>query len=126
MLCKENRALLGENERLEDLVESAMDTNDRNNGVIRQYQSALMHYNELQLRSVEVEAMAMKFEQRVADEVAKAGYRQKPGPRQKKKMSTAIATIRRGKSNHSEWTSQEMDWARGPRPGGLTLRLRGS
>jgi hypothetical protein len=117
---------LTESEYLDDLVELARHSNDRNNGVIRQYQSALMHYNELQLRSVEVEAMAMKFEQRVADEVAKAGYRQKPGPRQKKKMSTAIATIRRGKSNHSEWTSQEMDWARGPRPGGLTLRLRGS
>jgi hypothetical protein len=67
-----------------------------------------MHYNELQLRGVEVEAIAMKFEQRVADEVAKAGHRQKPGPKhQKKKMSTAIVTIRRGKPNHSEWNSQE-------------------
>jgi hypothetical protein len=37
------RKLLVENERLEDLVELAMDANDRNNGVVRQYQSALMH-----------------------------------------------------------------------------------
>ena len=37
VLCKENRALLAENERLEGLVELAMDTNDRNNGVVRQY-----------------------------------------------------------------------------------------
>jgi ATP-dependent protease Clp ATPase subunit len=42
------------------------------NGVIRQYQSALMHYNE---------AIHLKFEQKVADEVAKAGFRQKPGPK---------------------------------------------
>jgi hypothetical protein len=41
----------------------------------------LMHYNELQLRSAEeVEAMGMNFQKRVADEVAKAGFRQKPGP----------------------------------------------
>jgi outer membrane protein assembly factor BamD (BamD/ComL family) len=91
VLCKEKRAILAENERPEDLVELAMVANaDRNNGVIRQYQSALMHYNELQLWGVEVEAMSMKFEQRVAEEVAKAGYRQKPSPKQKKNMSTAI------------------------------------
>jgi hypothetical protein len=38
-----------------------------------QRNSALMHYNELQSRSAEVEAMAMNFEQRVAGAVAKAG-----------------------------------------------------
>ena len=31
-----------------------------------QHESGLMHYNELQSRSAEVEAMAMTFEQRVA------------------------------------------------------------
>jgi hypothetical protein len=36
-LCNWCRELLAENERLEDLVELAMDANDRNNGVIRQY-----------------------------------------------------------------------------------------
>jgi hypothetical protein len=41
-----------------------------------------MHYNELQSRSAGViEAMHLKFEQVVADEVAKAGFRQKPGPK---------------------------------------------
>ena len=83
-------------------MELAMDTNDRNNGVIRQYQSALMHYNELQSRSAEVEAMAMNFEQRVAGAVAKAGLRAKPGP--KKKAGTK-GTIGRGKANDSEWVS---------------------
>jgi hypothetical protein len=38
-----------------------------------QRNSVMMHYNELQSRSSEVEAMAMNFEQRVADAVAKAG-----------------------------------------------------
>jgi hypothetical protein len=38
-----------------------------------QCNSALMHYNELQSRSAEVEAMTMNFEQRVAGAVAKAG-----------------------------------------------------
>jgi hypothetical protein len=55
VLCKENRALLAENEGLEGLVELAMAANDRNNGVICQYQSVLMHYNELQSRSAGVE-----------------------------------------------------------------------
>jgi hypothetical protein len=66
-------------------------------------QSALMHCNELQLRGVKVEAMAIKFEQRVAEEVAKAGFRAKPGPRHNKEIK---GTIGRGKTNHnSEWTS---------------------
>ena len=51
--------MLAENERPEGLVELAMATNDRNNGMIHQYQyqSALMHYNELQSRSAGVEAI---------------------------------------------------------------------
>ena len=69
-----------------------------------QRNSALMHYNELQSRSAEVEAMAMNFEQRVADAVAKAGLRAKPGP--KKKAGTK-GTIGRGKANGSEWISEK-------------------
>jgi hypothetical protein len=43
-----------------------------------------MHYNELQSRPAEVEAMVMNFEQRVAGDVAKAGLlRAKPGPKPK-------------------------------------------
>jgi hypothetical protein len=41
-----------------------------------------MHYNELQSRSAEVEAMASNFQNMVADEVSKAGLRQNPGPKQ--------------------------------------------
>jgi hypothetical protein len=41
--------------------------------VCQQKNSVIMHYNELQSRSAEVEAMAMNFEQRVAGAVAKAG-----------------------------------------------------
>ena len=41
--------------------------------VCQQQNSVLMlHYNELQSRSAEVEAMAMHFEQGVADAVAEA------------------------------------------------------
>jgi hypothetical protein len=47
VLCKDNRALLAENERLDDLVELAMDANDRSYGVVRQYQRTLMHHSEL-------------------------------------------------------------------------------
>jgi hypothetical protein len=61
-----------------------------------------MHYNELQARSAEVEAMAMNFEQRVAGAVAKAGLRAKPGPTKKTGIK---GTIGRGKPNHSEWIS---------------------
>jgi hypothetical protein len=56
-----------------------------------------MHYNELQSRSAEVEAMAMNFEQRAADAVAKAGLRAKPGP---KKEAGIKGTTGRGKPNH--------------------------
>jgi hypothetical protein len=64
-----------------------------------------MHYNELQSRSAEVEAMAMNFEQRVADAVAKAGLRAKLGP---KKKAGIKGTIGRGKPHHSEWISGEI------------------
>jgi hypothetical protein len=65
-----------------------------------------MHYNELQSRSAEVEAMASNFQKAVADEVAKAGLRAKPGP---KKGSIYKKRVRsgRGKTNHSEWNAQE-------------------
>jgi hypothetical protein len=69
-----------------------------------QRNSALMHYNELQSRSAEVEAMSMNFEQRVADAVAQAGLRAKPGP---KKNAGIKGTIGRGKANHSELISGE-------------------
>jgi hypothetical protein len=69
-----------------------------------QSNSALMHYNELQSRSAEVEAMAMNSEQRVAGAVAKAGLRAKPGP---KKEAGTKGTIGRGKANDSEWISGE-------------------
>jgi hypothetical protein len=67
-----------------------------------QRNSALMHYNELQSRSTEVEAMSITFEQRVADAAKKAGLRAKPGP---KKKAGIKGTIGRGKPNHSEWIS---------------------
>jgi hypothetical protein len=40
-------------------------------GAITHY---ICSYNKLQSRSAEVEAMAMNFEQRAADAVAKAGF----------------------------------------------------
>jgi hypothetical protein len=46
----------------------------------QQSEGVRMHYNELQSRSAEVEAMASNFQKMVADAVAKAGLRQKPGP----------------------------------------------
>ena len=69
-----------------------------------QRNSVLMHYNELQSRSAEVEVMAMTFEQRVADAVAKAGLRAKPGP---KKKAMLKGTIGRGKANGSEGISEK-------------------
>jgi hypothetical protein len=47
----------------------------------------------------------MNFEQRVADAVAKAGLRAKPGP---KKKAGIKGTIGRGKPNHNEWISGEI------------------
>jgi hypothetical protein len=58
-----------------------------------QRESVQMHYNELQSRSAEVEAMQINFEQGLADAVAKARLRAKPGP--KKKQNTK-GTIGRG------------------------------
>ena len=84
-----------------------MDTNDRNNGVVRQYQSALMHYNELQSRSAGVEAIHLKFEQEVADEVAKAGFRQKPGPKKGSIRNRVPKITGRAKTKHSDWNAQE-------------------
>jgi hypothetical protein len=55
--------------------------------VREQHEGVLMHYNELQLRSAEVEAMGMDFQKRVAGAVAKAGFRQKPGPKKKARGS---------------------------------------
>jgi hypothetical protein len=64
-----------------------------------------MHYNELQSRSAEVEAMASSnFQKVVADEVAKPGLRAKPGP---KKKGCTKGTTGRGKTKHSEWNAQE-------------------
>jgi hypothetical protein len=53
-----------------------------------------MHYNELQSRSAEVEAMA--------DALAKAGLRPKPGPKKKAGIKGTIGCIGRGKANPSE------------------------
>jgi hypothetical protein len=49
-----------------------------------QHEGVLMHYNKLQMRSAEVEAMGMDFQKMAADAIAKAGFRQKPGPKKKK------------------------------------------
>jgi hypothetical protein len=40
----------------------------------------------------------MNFEQRVADEVAKAGFRAKPGPKKKGSIYTANTASGRGKN----------------------------
>jgi hypothetical protein len=48
-----------------------------------------MHYNELQARSAEVEAMAMNFEQRAADAVSKAGLK---GPNRARRISVENPT----------------------------------
>jgi hypothetical protein len=45
-----------------------------------QQEGVLMHYSELQPRWAEVEATRMNFQKMAADEVAKAEFRQKPGP----------------------------------------------
>jgi hypothetical protein len=51
------------------------------NSAREQHEGVLMHYNELQLRS------GMNFQKRVAGAVAKAGFRQKPGPKKKARKS---------------------------------------
>jgi hypothetical protein len=57
--------------------------------VREQHEDVLMQrYNELQLRSAKAEAMGMNFQKRVAaGAVAKAGFRQKPGPKKKARKS---------------------------------------
>ena len=51
--------------------------------------------------------VALNFEQRVADAVAKAGLRTKPGPKQGGIQNRFPKKSGRGKANHSEWNSQE-------------------
>jgi hypothetical protein len=48
----------------------------------------------------------MKFEQEVAAEVAKAGFRQKPGPKKGSIQKRDPKISKRGKSNHSDWNAQ--------------------
>jgi hypothetical protein len=43
----------------------------------------------------------------VADEVTKAGFRQKPGPKQGSIQKRFPKNSWRGKTNHSEWNAQE-------------------
>jgi hypothetical protein len=71
-----------------------------------QHEAVLMHYNELQSRSAEAEAMAMNFEQRAAGAVAKKGWiKGQTGP---EKRAGIKSTTGRGKANHSEWVSGEI------------------
>jgi hypothetical protein len=82
-LKKENDRLEKENFRLHCLLDYWSKQRSGVLALCEQRNSALMHYNELQSRSAEVEAMAMNFEQRVVGAVAKAGLRAKPGPKKK-------------------------------------------
>jgi hypothetical protein len=87
-----------------------------------QHGGVVMHYNEIQLRSAEVEAMGMNFQKMVADAVAKAGFRQKPGPKKKaricKKGDPAVAidsmphARRASKSNFSKGGAEGADRSR--------------
>jgi hypothetical protein len=72
-----------------------------------QHEGVMMHDNELQLRSAEVAAMGVNFQKRVADEVAKAGSRQKPGPKKGSIQKHVSKISRRGKPTHSDWNAQE-------------------
>jgi hypothetical protein len=103
-LKKENARLEKENDRLDCLLDYHCRERSAVLAICDQRNSVLMHYNELQSRSAEVEVMAMTFEQRVADAVAKAGLRAKPGP---KKKAMLKGTIGRGKANGSEWISEK-------------------
>jgi hypothetical protein len=104
-LKKENGRLEKENFRQDMLFENSRNETTGLMDISDQTESVLMHYNELQSRSAEVEAMAMNFEQGVADAVARAGLWAKPGP---KKEAGIKGTIGRGKPNHSEWISGEI------------------
>jgi hypothetical protein len=100
-LKKLNARLGKENDRLDLLVIFVRREIETQVCQVLQSESVLIRYNELQARSAEVEAMAMNFEQRVADAVAKAGLRAKPGPKLQKEAGIK-GTIGRGKPNHSE------------------------
>jgi hypothetical protein len=52
--------------------------------------------------------MGMNFQKRVADEVAKAGFRQKPGPKKGSIKKHVPKISRCGKTNHSDWNAQEI------------------
>jgi hypothetical protein len=104
-LTKENDRLKKENSRQDMLLFYYTQEKMALVHLSEQHESGLMHYNELQSRSAEVEAMAMTFEQRVADAVKRAGLRAKPGP---KKKAGIKGTIGRGKSHHSEWIYGEI------------------
>ena len=104
-LEKENMGLEKENFRQDMLLDYWRKERSGVLAISDQSESVLMNYNQLQSRSAEVEAMAMTFEQRVADAVKKAGLRAKPGP---KKEAGIKGTIGRGKSHHSEWISGEI------------------
>jgi hypothetical protein len=82
-LKTENDRLQKENCGLDCLLEYHREERSGVLAMCEQSESVLMHYNELQSRSAEVEAMEMDFEQRVADAVAKGGLRAKPGPKKK-------------------------------------------
>ena len=71
--------------------------------LLQQQEGVLMHYSELQSRSAEVEAMASNFQKVVADEVAKARLRAKPGS---KKGGIFKKKSGRGKKTRSEWNAQ--------------------
>jgi hypothetical protein len=45
----------------------------------------------------------LKFEQKVADEVAKAGFRQKPGPKKGSIRNRVPKITGRAKTKHSDW-----------------------
>jgi hypothetical protein len=53
-------------------------------------------------------AMAMKFEQRAADAVAKAGLRAKPGPKKGSIQNRVPKITGRAKTKHSDWNAQEI------------------
>jgi hypothetical protein len=110
-LKEENDRLKKENGGPESLMFYMQRSMVANNRVREHQESALMHYNELQSRSAEVEAMASNFQKVVADEVAKAGLRAKSGPKKK-----GGNTIRRGKTNHSERNAQENSASKSANP----------
>jgi hypothetical protein len=99
-----NTILVMDNERLEDLQFYMMSSVLAGTSLRQQQEGVLMHYNELQSRSAEVETMASNFQKMVADEVAKAGLRAKPDP---KKKGGTKGTTGRGKPKHSELNAQE-------------------